>query len=161
MYIERHLLVSLAEVVVLVLPVLELVSPLLVWVYFLSKLYKSSQHDHELYETARRGRLSGFCRNRSFYMACHFLKITTIKSISIALYHIGYMFLTMIACVLAMNPITSLGILKISLKLNVTYLVKFYTSNQVQDPFLHFDFHFLLEFYGLSFHCLIIYQSHF
>ena len=56
MYIERHLLVSLAEVVVLVLPVLELVSPLLVWVYFLSKLYKSSQHDHELYETARRGR---------------------------------------------------------------------------------------------------------
>ena len=57
MYIERHLLVSLAEVVVvvvLVLPVLGLLFP--VWVFYLSKLYKSFQRVHELYETAQRDR---------------------------------------------------------------------------------------------------------
>ena len=75
MYIERHLLVSLAEVVVLVRAVLGQVLTFLGWLFALSKLYKSSQLGHELYETAQRDRLSSFCHNRSFCMAFRFLKM--------------------------------------------------------------------------------------
>ena len=52
MYIERHLLVSLAEVVLLVRAVLGQVLLFPGWPFFLLELYKSSQLDHELYETS-------------------------------------------------------------------------------------------------------------
>ena len=77
MYIERHLLVSLAEVVLLVRAVLGQVLLFPGWLFFLLELYKSSQLDHELYETSQRDRLSSFCHNRSFCMAFRFLKMIT------------------------------------------------------------------------------------